>query len=143
MIDTSIRPVTLGFISYVVVIATATIPYFWPSELNLIFNRGFWSGFFLLTQCSLIIGYLYRTRGGSGRHVRFTFGLLLILAAALMFSGFAQVAKNAEVWQPRFSGSYSGFFILLKQLLVYVKDIVAFGFAALGANIAASAITES
>jgi hypothetical protein len=140
---TSIRPVKLGFISYVVVIATALVPYFWPPELNLIFNKVFWSGVFLLAQCGLVIGYLYRTRGGSGRHVRFTFWLLLILAAALMFSSFEQVAKNAEVWQPRFSWSYSGFFILLKQLLAYVKDIVAFGFAALGSNIAASTITES
>lgn len=139
---TSIRPVVLGLISYVVVIATALVPYFWPPELSHVFNNVFWSGMFLLTQCSLIIGYLYVTHGGSDRQARFTFGLLLILAAALMFSGFEQVAKNAEVWQPRFPGSYSGLFILLKQLFAYVKDIIAFGFAALGANIAASAITE-
>jgi len=138
----SIPPVLLGLIAYVVVIFTALLPNIWPPELNLIFNKVFWSGVFLFAQCCFLIGYLYRTRGGSARHVRFSYGLLLVIASALMFSGFEQVAKDAEAWRPHFAGTYSGLFVVLKQLLTYVKDIIAFGFAALGANIAASAITE-
>lgn len=139
----SVSHVLLGLISYVVVIVTALIPCLWPPELSLVLNSVFWSGTFLLIQSGFIVGYLYRSRGGSGRQARLVLGFLLVLTSALMFSGFESVAKNAAAWQPHFSGTYSSFFIVFQELLAYGKDIIAFGLAAIGANVAASTMVPS
>lgn len=135
-------PVLPGFLAYIAVIATATMPYMWSPELSLVMDSHFWSGLILLAECCFLIGYLYLTRGGSARNVRFSLGLLLVLASALMFSSFEQVAKDAEALRSLFPSEYSNFFLVVELALTYAKNIIAFGIAALGANLAAHSITE-
>lgn len=131
-----------GIVSYIVFGAIVFVPLFWPRELGLVLDQFFWLGLFLFAYCVAIIFYLFWSRGGSSRNSRFSFGLILIIAAAAMNSGFEQIAKNGEFWSTHFPNSYLSFFIWLKILVTYARDVVAFGIAALGANIAAHAIME-
>jgi hypothetical protein len=90
-----------------------------------------------------VVGLLFYTNGGSSRGVRFYFGLNLILAATLLYYGLDEIAKNADSWEPLFSQNYSKMFVALTLILIYAKSIVSFGFAAIGASLAANAISEN
>ncbi len=59
-----------------------------------------------------------------------------------MFNSFEYFAKNVSEKQALFPESYSTFFLIFKQSLIYVKDCISFGIAAIGANLAAHSITE-
>lgn len=59
-----------------------------------------------------------------------------------MYSGFEQIAANTEKWAPLMRKNYPTLFVLLPQFISYTKNIVAFGFAALGASVAANVITS-
>lgn len=131
-----------GFGSCLLLVAAFAIPYFWPDELNLVFNGLFWSSALSFALCIFIIGHLFYTKGGSSRNVRFFFGIALILSASVLFRGLEQIASNASFWQPHFKANYSSFFVYLIEFIVYAKNIVSFGFAALGASISANAINE-
>jgi hypothetical protein len=132
---------TLGFLTCFVVVAGVAIPYLWPPELSIVFNSVFWSSFLMLANSCLLVWYLY-FRGGSTQGVHFLFALLLILSAALMYSGFEQIAANTTAWEPLMRKDYPKLFVLLPQFISYTKNIVAFGFAALGASVAANVITS-
>ncbi|MFQ6403248.1 hypothetical protein ACIDE9_00655 [Methylophilus sp. 'Pure River'] len=132
----------LGLCSYVVFIATTLIIVLWPTELNPIFDGVFWSTFAIFFESCFVVGYLYKTRGGSTRNVRFSFGILLIVAAAVMFSGLNRITENSATWKPRYPDNYAIFFIWLSTLIVYAKDIISIGIGALGANLIGYAITE-
>lgn len=130
----------LGFLSCLIVVAGIAIPYFWPPELSLVFNSVFWSSLLMLANSGLLVGYLY-LRGSSSQGVHFFFALLLILSASLMYSGFEQIAANTAKWEPLMRTNYPTLFVLLPQFISYTKNIVAFGFAALGASLTANVIT--
>lgn len=132
----------IGFISGLVLMAFIVVRYIWPPEFNLLFTPLFWSSAFLFASCTLIVGYLFFTKGGSSRGSRFFFGLLLIISAAAMFSGFEEISSNVTFWKPHFSATYSNFLRGLILSLLYAKSLISFGFAALGSNIAANAIDE-
>ena len=130
----------LGFISCLIVVAGIAIPLIWPAELSLVFNSMFWSSLLLLANCCFLVGYLY-IRGGSSQAMNFFFALSLILSASIMYTGFEQIAANAAKWEPLMQANYPKLFVLLPQFISYTKNIVAFGFAALGASVAANIIT--
>jgi hypothetical protein len=132
-----------GVISSIFSITVIAIICFWPPSLNLIFDNLFWLTLFSFVLCTFIIGHLFYTNGGSSRNVRFVFGILLIISAIVMFSGFEQITSNTSSMKQLFSSNYNNFFIYLTISLAFAKNITAFGFAALGANITANAIIES
>lgn len=131
-----------GFIACLALALLIGIPYVWPPVLSYVFNSLFWSGTFLFALCAYLVAYLYRTRGGSTRGVRFYFGLLLIISASFMYSGFDEVARNVNNWEPLLRKDYPRLFLLLGQFLGYTKNIVSLGFAAIGASVVANAIVE-
>ena len=131
-----------GVFSYLILISVLAITVFWPPELWLVLDRVFWASVVMFALCIAVIFLLFWTQGGSSRNAQFSFGILLILAAAIMNSGFEQIIVHGEKWAPRFPISYTNFFIIFKQVITYARDVVAFGIAALGANIMASAILK-
>jgi hypothetical protein len=58
-----------------------------------------------------------------------------------MYSGFEQMSNNISSWGPVMQKEYPILYVLLPQFYSYTKNIVAFGFAALGASVAANVIT--
>lgn len=94
----------------------------------------FWYSSLLLGLCGCMVFHLYWTRGGSSRGARFYIGLLLIISSAFMFAAFDDVAKSTAAWEPVLQDKYPGIILMLKQFVDYAKNIVSFGFAALGAT---------
>ena len=131
----------LGFVTCFLMVAGIAIPYVWPPELSLVFNSVFWSSLLLLINSVLLIGYLYM-RGGSKQWVQFSFALLLIFSASLMYTSFEEIARNAEQWKPLMREDYPAIFALLPPFISYTKNVIAFGFAALGASVAGNIITS-
>lgn len=129
------------FSAFFATIFIAAIPYIWPRELSLIFNNLFWTTVSQFCGCCLVIWFLY-SHGGSSQGTHFAFALLLILQAALMYGGFEQIMTNSNNWKPFLQKDYPKLFVLLPQLIEYTKNIVAFGFAALGASVAANVISK-
>ena len=132
-----------GVLTALILIGSIAIPHFWPPELSLVLNSQFWSSITLLFLCASIVGLLFYTNGGSSRSVRFYFGVSLILSASLMYYGLDVMVSNAEFWKPHFKATYSDFFIYLTMFIIYAKNIVSFGFAAIGASVTANAIIEN
>lgn len=122
-------------------IFVATIQYIWPRQLSLIFNGLFWSTVFAFCGCIIIICFLY-FHGRSSQGVHFLFALLLILVVAQMYAGFEQIMANSNNWKPFMQKDYPKLFVILPQFIEYTKNIVAFGFAALGASVAANVISS-
>lgn len=132
---------TLGFFTCFLMVAGIGIPYFWPPELSLLFNSLFWSSLLLLINSGLLVGYLYM-RGGSEQWVQFFFALLLIFSASVMYTGFEEIAQNTGQWKPLMQNDYPTIFALLPSFISYTKNVIAFGFAALGASVAGNIITS-
>jgi hypothetical protein len=132
----------IGLLFYAVAGFTVLVPLVWPAALNLVLDGLFWSSFMLLLLCGWIIGYLYSSKGGSGRNARFCLGICLIFAAISLTLAIGQIERTVDMWQPHFPGSYWGFFYWLGTGIESAEHIISFGIAALGANVAASAITE-
>ena len=132
-----------GVLTGAILITAFVVPFVWPPELSLVLNSQFWSAMLLLAQCAGIVALLFCTNGGSTRNARFFFGISLIVSASLMYYGLDLIALNAESWQPHFKPTYSNFFAYLTTFIIYAKNIVSFGLAAIGANITAYAITEN
>lgn len=131
----------LGFVSCLVLVIGVIVPLIWPPELSYIFNSLFWSAVGLLICSCVLVAYLY-WNGGTTQRVHFYFALLLIVSAAFMYSGFEQVSMNAAIWEPFLKERFPKVFILLPQFINYTKNIIAFGFAALGASVAANVISS-
>jgi hypothetical protein len=89
----------------------------------------------------LLVGYLY-FRGGSTEGTLFFFAIMLIISASVMYSGFEEIAKDIKNWEPYLKASHPKVFVLLPQFVTYTKNMVSFGFAALGASVAANIITN-
>jgi len=123
------------------VVFSFLIPYLWPPELNLLFNSLFWSAISLLMMSCVIVLYLY-LHGGTTQSVHFMFALMLIISASLMYAGFEQISLQTAQWSPVLSNKYPILLSLLPQLISYAKNIISFGFAALGASLAANVITD-
>jgi len=138
-----IKDISLGFISCALIGAFIVAPLIWPPELSLVFNQLFWLSAAMVGLCAYIVAYLYKTNGGSSRQARFALGLCLILAASCVFSGFEQIARNTEFWRPHFPHGFQSLFLVLDQFIVYTKNIVAFGFAAIGASVTANTMHEA
>jgi hypothetical protein len=136
------KPFVAGFLTCLLLVAAILVPYLWPPELSLLFNSLFWSAAMLFLLSSAMVGYLYATHGGSSRGTRFYFGLCLVIAASFMFSGFEHIAQNTVKWAPLMQKDYPSLLVLLSEFVSYTKNIVSFGIAALGANVAANAIVE-
>jgi len=60
----------------------------------------------------------------------------------MMDGACALIAHNIDTWRSSFGATYTTLLLLLQQGVEYERSIVAFGFAALGASLAASAIVE-
>jgi len=131
----------LEVLFYVALAIGILAPSLFPPELSNIFNSLFWSAAGLFVCSCFVVGYLY-VHGGSTQRVHFVFGLLLIVSAAFMYSGFEQISSQAAYWEPFMKDEYPILFILFQQLIGYTKNIIAFGFAALGASIAANVISN-
>jgi hypothetical protein len=131
-----------GVLTGLFLLTGIVIPFVWPPELSLVLNSQFWASIVLLLLCSGIVALLFYTNGGSTRNARFFFGVSLILSASLMYYGLDVIASNAESWKPLFKPTYSNFFVYLTMFIIYAKNIVSFGFAAIGANLTANSITE-
>jgi hypothetical protein len=131
----------LGFLTCLLIVFSIAVPYIWPPELSLVFNSVFWSSVLMLLNSCLVVGYLY-FRGGSTQAAHFIFSLSLIISAALMYSGLEQIAANTAQWEPLMRKGYPKLFVFLPEFISYTKNIVAFGFAALGASVAANVITH-
>jgi hypothetical protein len=58
-----------------------------------------------------------------------------------MYSGFEYLASKTEEWEPYYQRDYPILFSMLQQFFSYTKNVIAFGFAALGASLAASVIS--
>lgn len=132
---------TLGFVTCLLMTAGIVIPYLWPPELSFVFNSLFWSSLLMLINSVLLVGYLYM-RGGSAQWVQFSFALLLIFSASLMYTSFEEVAQNTAHWKPLMQENYPTLFALLPSFISYTKNVIAFGFAALGASVAGNIITS-
>jgi hypothetical protein len=59
-----------------------------------------------------------------------------------MNSGFDQIIANVESWKPILRQNQPVLFVLLPILLGYTKNIIAFGFAAIGAGVIANLISN-
>jgi len=59
-----------------------------------------------------------------------------------MYAGFEQISLQTAQWSPVLSNKYPILLSLLPQLISYAKNIISFGFAALGASLAANVITD-
>jgi cbb3-type cytochrome oxidase subunit 3 len=132
----------LGAVSYFVFGLILTIPFVWLPEYELLLGGQFWAATLLFLISVGVIAFLYRNHGASDRGALVFFGALLILAAAIMSGSFEAVAKDNDFWRQHFPGRYGDFFILTGIAIAYAKDIVAFGIAAIGANIVAAAILD-
>lgn len=132
-----------GFLTCLSIVIALSLRYFWPAELSLVFNELFVSAVLLLLTSVMIVGYLYRTRGASTRGALFSLSLLLILSASLMYSGFEEIARNAQYWEPHLKSTYPKLFVVLPVIFAYTKNVISFGFAAIGASLAASVIVEN
>lgn len=132
-----------GILSYSALVAVVIAPQLpWPPALGLVLDQYFFLGMLLYVLCLAFIVYLFFVRGGSTRWARFASGLLLIFASVVMNTYFEQIGKNNESLALHFPPSYDPFFAWLKVFIDYSKGVIAFGIAALGANLAASAIVD-
>ena len=131
----------LGFLTCLVIAIVVVIIFIWPPELSFIFNGFFWLSLFMFAAAIVLVGYLY-INGSSSQGVYFFFAILLILCSSIMFFSFEQVAINNKFWEISMYKKYPTIFSLLIQFTSYAKNIVAFGFAAIGASIAENIITH-
>jgi len=129
-----------GILSGSLIIGAITFPQIWPPELSLVFNSIFWWSIAMLVISCFLVYYLYRGQASS-EAVLFTFSLMLIASSAVMYAGFEEIAINADKWKPYFEKHYSKVFIYLPIFISYTKNIIAFGFAAIGASICANIIS--
>lgn len=133
------RNFIVGFITCFMIVAFFTVRYIWPTELDLIFNGIFWSSIALFIMSSSLVAFLYFKKPTS-ETVLFVFSLLLIVTSALMYSGFEEIAANTEEWKPALQAHYPWIYVWLTVLVNYTKNIISFGFAAIGASLCAGVI---
>jgi hypothetical protein len=128
---------------FIVISACFAIPSFFspPPELSLVLNSLFWSSLITLAISCFLVWFLYH-RGTSSQGALFFFALLLIISASVMYAGFEKTAADIDKWAPSVHTNYPTFFVLLSQFISYAKNIIAFGFGALGASVAANVITD-
>jgi hypothetical protein len=127
------------YAAFVLIIA---LPFVWQRVLSLLFNSVFLStGLLFIFSCG-VIAYLFWRRGASSRAALFTLGSLLIFSAASLKMGLAQIAENHKFWEPLFGKSWSDFFVWMRVAVSHAEDIVAFGIAAIGANIMVAAMLD-
>ncbi len=129
-----------GFTIAIILILAIMIPIFWPPELSLVFNNLFWIAIAEFITCAALIWYLFKYHGSISRGLHLYFGIMLIFSSAIMFSGSDQVTANALLLKNAHNLSWPLLFVLLDPFISLTKNIVSFGFAAIGANLAASAI---
>lgn len=135
------RNFLFGFLVCLITISSIAAPYFWPPELSLVFDSTFWTSVLMFANSCMLVGYLY-IRGGSTQGAQFFFAIMLIISASAMYTGFEEIAKDIANWEPYLRASHPTVFVLLPQFVSYTKNMVSFGFAALGASVAANIITN-
>jgi hypothetical protein len=128
-----------GLLSGALMLGGILIPYIWPPELSLILNSSFWVSALGLVNAFILVSFLY-IKGPSSEKAFFLFSFMLILSAAQMYTGFEEIAINIKTWKPHFEESYTSLFVYLHLFISYAKNIIAFGFAAIGASLCASII---
>jgi hypothetical protein len=109
---------------------------------GLLLDGVFWQTALQFVLSGAVIAYLFRKRGASSRAALFTLGSLLIFSAASLKMGLAQIAENHKFWEPLFGKSWSDFFVWMRVAVSHAEDIVAFGIAAIGANIMVAAMLD-
>lgn len=133
----------LGALGYLAIGTMILVVISWRHEYGLLLNELFTMGVCSLAITVTVLAYLYRVRGGSTRLVQCVLGVLVIVAAASMEVNFSILEKHVQKWKPHFLSEYPSLVIFAELFVAYAKGIIAFGIAALGANIAASAITHT
>jgi predicted neutral ceramidase superfamily lipid hydrolase len=116
-------------------------PLIWPPELSIIFNAFFWGASFSFLVSLVLILFLF-SNGGSSQMSHFLFSFSLIILSSIMYSGFDLIASNIQHWAPNMKQEYPNLFVYLPQLVGDMKNIVGFGFAAIGASLAANVISN-
>lgn len=135
-----LKSVSLGFSIPFLVVASIITPLIWPPELSILFNNIFWwSSTLLLLSIYTVFRML---KGVSSEALLFTYAVLLIISSTTMFSGFEQVANNSAKWMPHFRKEYPTLSILLPQFIEYAKNLIAFGFVAIGSGVCAGIICQ-
>ena len=118
-------------------------PFLTPPLMNAAFEGNlFWSAVANMFAAAVMVAYLYRTRGGKSRLTCFIFGVALVAMATVLYGNFGMIldhAKKAEKYMP---SDQVGLFAGFQLFALYAKDLVALGFGAIGANLAASSILE-
>jgi hypothetical protein len=132
----------VAFSCYLIFASIIVLPFVWQPVYGLLLDVVFWPTALQFVLSGAVIAYLFRKRGASSRAALFIFGSLLILSAASMNMGLSHIAKNNDFWEPYFEKSWDSFFVWAHIIVSHAKDIVAFGIAAIGANIMAAAMLD-
>jgi hypothetical protein len=132
----------VAFSCYLIFASIIVLPFVWQPVYGLLLDGVFWQTALQFVLSGAVIAYLFRKRGASSRAALFTLGSLLIFSAASLKMGLAQIAENHKFWEPLFGKSWSDFFVWVRVAVSHAEDIVAFGIAAIGANIMVAAMLD-
>jgi len=124
-----------------IIVVSVVVPYYWPPVWSLVLNSLFWSAVSLLLVSSVIVVYLY-LHGGTTQNAHFALAMMLIISASFMYASFEQIAENTAFWAQHMSAERPLLFAFLTVFISNVKNMVAFGFAAIGASVAANVISN-
>lgn len=126
--------------AFIVAMIIAGLMY-WPPGLSLVLDGMFWVFILMALACFGVIAYLYYN-GGATDAEHFFVGMLLIFASSIMYAAAEYMIAEAPRLEPAFRKSYPSLIALFVQNVTYMKNIVSFGFAALGASVCANVISK-
>jgi hypothetical protein len=136
------RQVGYCVLAFLLIAVAILAPFIWPPGLSSLYNTNFWlmvSGFI---YCCFVLWYLFYQRGGSTRTVQFTLGIALIFFSAILNMSIESVQLNNSNNKEIFSQNHPQALRIINMIVNWTKDVVAFGIAALAANLAADAIVK-
>lgn len=112
-----------------------------PPDIALIFDdQFFWAVASLLLAALVVAVLVWRHKIHTGNEQLFL-GLLLIALSAVVYATWEQVQTNTHYWSTHLTNR-SGPIALALVSASLAKNLISFGFAALGAGIAAGVITR-
>lgn len=115
-------------------------PHLLPGVLGFAFlDSLFWIAVSSLVLSFVLVGYVFVARGASSRSMLFFFGCALVLLASSSYSTFGMIADHAEKFQTSIPKADQSLFHAMQTFVIFSKDVIGFGVAAYGANIAVSA----
>jgi hypothetical protein len=90
-----------------------------------------------------MLAFFHDNYGRIPREIHFYLGLCLVVSSAFMFGNFEETARSMAHWKVSFRQEFPHFSVFLIQFIFSTKNIIALGFSAFGASVAANAINNT